>query len=144
MPAADACAQHDEMAINAQRLRTLREQLGWSQEQLADVSGLSARTIQRVEATGAASLETRMALAAALSLAPADLFAAMRPVPGDVPAQAPATVTRPWRRQDTVLTVILLLVLVLFAQMFFGYIVGRDMAIRDNAHAQREAAGGQR
>lgn len=139
---------HDEMAINAQRLRALREQRGWSQEQLADVSGLSARTIQRVEATGAASLETRMALAAALSLAPADLLAAAQPVPddvpGDVPAQAHATATRPWRRQDTVLTVILLLVLVVFAQMFFGYIVGRDMAIRDNAHAQREAAGGKR
>lgn len=135
---------HDEMAIDTQRLRSLREQRGWSQEQLADVSGLSARTIQRVEATGAAALETRMALAVALELAPADLLAAAQPVPADGPVPGHATARQPWRRQDTVITVTLLLALVVFVQLIFGYIVGRDMAIRDDAQAQREPAGGER
>jgi transcriptional regulator with XRE-family HTH domain len=134
---------HDEMAINAQRLRSLREQRGWSQEQLADVSGLSARTIQRVEATGAASLETRMALAAALELAPADLL---------VPAQASRvellppvhpSVARPsFGQHPPLLTMLLLVALLVFAQMIFGYIVGRDMANRDDARVQQETAGG--
>ena len=131
---------HDEMAIDAQRLRFLREQRGWSQEQLADVSGLSARTIQRVEASGAASLETRMALAAALALAPADLLADQAS-----PANLlPATHARPWGRERTLLTAILLIVSLVFAQIFFGYILGRDMAIRDNARAQPETVGGGR
>ncbi len=135
---------HDEMAINAQQLRALREQRGWSQEQLADVSGLSARTIQRVEATGAASLETRMALAAALELAPADLLVPAQASPAKHVSLADAGIVQPWRREHTVLTVVLLLALLVFVQMIFGYIVGRDMANRDDARAQKEAAGGGR
>lgn len=135
---------HDEMAIDAQRLRSLREQRGWSQEQLADVSGLSARTIQRVEATGEAALETRMALAAALELVPADLLAAAQAAPADVLPPVHATVAGQWGRGHTVVTIILLMVLLVFVQMIFGYILGRDMAIRDDARAQQEAAVGER
>lgn len=49
-------------------IQKLRLQRGWSQEQLADVSGLSARTIQRIEGGQSASLETLKALAAAFAV----------------------------------------------------------------------------
>ncbi len=45
-------------------IRKLREDRGWSQEDLAELSGLSVRTIQRVESGGRASLETLKCLAA--------------------------------------------------------------------------------
>lgn len=45
-------------------IRKLRIDKGWSQETLAEVSGLSVRTIQRLERGGKASLETLSALAA--------------------------------------------------------------------------------
>ena len=54
-------------------VRKLRLERGWSQETLAEVSGLSVRTIQRVERGGKASLETLGALAAAFDLDVADL-----------------------------------------------------------------------
>ncbi|MCB2182157.1 MAG: 2TM domain-containing protein [Desulfobulbaceae bacterium] len=46
-------------------VRKLRLERGWSQEQLAEISGLSTRTIQRVERGQKASLESQKALAAA-------------------------------------------------------------------------------
>ncbi|QSX38805.1 helix-turn-helix domain-containing protein [Shewanella sedimentimangrovi] len=49
-------------------VRTLREKHHWSQEQLAQLSGLSLRTIQRVEAGNKASLETLKALASVLEI----------------------------------------------------------------------------
>lgn len=39
-------------------VQKLRLQRGWSQEQLAIVSGLSVRTIQRIDRGQSASLET--------------------------------------------------------------------------------------
>lgn len=45
-------------------IQKLRLQRGWSQEQLADVSGLSVRTIQRLEGGQPGSLESLNALAA--------------------------------------------------------------------------------
>lgn len=45
-------------------VRKLRLQRGWSQEQLADFSGLSIRTIQRIERGQKASLESLKSLAA--------------------------------------------------------------------------------
>ncbi|MBS3797117.1 helix-turn-helix domain-containing protein [Pseudoalteromonas sp. T1lg75] len=44
-------------------IKKLREQKQWSQEQLATVAGLSARTIQRLESGNKASLESLKALA---------------------------------------------------------------------------------
>lgn len=41
---------------------------GWTQEQLAGASGLSKRTIQRVEREASASMETQKALAATFNL----------------------------------------------------------------------------
>jgi len=57
-----------DMSINAERVRTLRESRGWSQEHLAEVAGLSLRTIQRVEAEGRGSRETKLSLAAAFDV----------------------------------------------------------------------------
>lgn len=46
-------------------LKNMRRAKGWSQEQLADISGVSIRTIQRLEAGEGPGLETQKALAAA-------------------------------------------------------------------------------
>ncbi len=56
------------MKVNASLIKRLREERGWSQEHLAAVSGLSARTIQRLEGEGKASHESRLALATALEV----------------------------------------------------------------------------
>ena len=53
------------MSILIQKLRLQR---GWSQEQLADVSGVSVRTIQRLERGQPGSLETLNALAAVFEI----------------------------------------------------------------------------
>lgn len=45
-------------------VRKLRLQRGWSQEQLAEIAGLSTRTIQRLERGQTSSIETMNALAA--------------------------------------------------------------------------------
>lgn len=54
--------------MNGLLIKKMREERAWSQEHLAAASGLSLRTIQRVEAEGRASAETRLALAAALGV----------------------------------------------------------------------------
>jgi transcriptional regulator with XRE-family HTH domain len=61
-------AANVDMQIDSNRIRTEREQRAWSQEHLAEVAGLSLRTIQRVETTGSTSFETARALAAVLEL----------------------------------------------------------------------------
>jgi transcriptional regulator with XRE-family HTH domain len=53
-----------EMKISPSAVRRLRTERGWSQDQLAINSGLSLRTVQRVEAEGIASLSTATSLAA--------------------------------------------------------------------------------
>jgi transcriptional regulator with XRE-family HTH domain len=53
-----------EMKISPAVVRRSRIERGWSQEQLAIASGLSLRTVQRVEAEGIASLSTAASLAA--------------------------------------------------------------------------------
>ncbi len=54
-------------------LKQLRLEKGWTQEQLAGISGVSVRTIQRIEQGAPAGLESAKALAAAFDLALADL-----------------------------------------------------------------------
>lgn len=51
-----------ELAVCIKLFREVRQ---WSQEQLAEISGLNVRTIQRVEQGLSASLDTRRALASA-------------------------------------------------------------------------------
>lgn len=75
------------------------------QEHLASLSGLSLRTIQRVESEGLDSLETRMALAAAFDVAAASLIpsaetaaqAQIKPEPtiADPPNAAPKPYANP-------------------------------------------------
>ena len=57
-----------EMRVNSNRIRSEREKRAWSQEHLADVSGLGVRTIHRIENTGIASLESVKALASVFEL----------------------------------------------------------------------------
>jgi len=54
------------MQINAQRVMELRKKCSWSQDELATAAGLNLRTIQRVENSGTASLQTLKAIASAL------------------------------------------------------------------------------
>ena len=49
-------------------VRKLRLEKGWSQEQLAEMSGLNVRTIQRIESGHKASLESLKCLASALEV----------------------------------------------------------------------------
>ena len=56
------------------RVRTLREARGWTQAHLAEASGVSLRTIQRLERLHSCSAETRMALAAALGVDSRELW----------------------------------------------------------------------
>ncbi|NNC99639.1 MAG: Pr2TM family membrane protein [Gammaproteobacteria bacterium] len=49
-------------------VRKLRLQRGWSQEQLAQMSGLSIRTVQRIERGEQASLESMKSLAAVFEI----------------------------------------------------------------------------
>lgn len=50
------------------RVRNLRLERGWSQEQLAEKSGLSVRTVQRIDRGGHAGLASLQSLAAALEV----------------------------------------------------------------------------
>lgn len=49
-------------------IRKLRLQRGWSQEQLAEMSGLSVRTVQRVEQGKSVSIESAKSIAAVLEI----------------------------------------------------------------------------
>ncbi len=57
-----------DMKINAALIKHLRNQKGWPQEQLALISGISHRTIQRIETSGNCSLESKRALASAFEI----------------------------------------------------------------------------
>ncbi len=62
-----------EKMINKELVKSLRIKQAWSQEQLAEVSGLSLRTIQRIEKDGKCSLESIRSLCSVLDLNPVDL-----------------------------------------------------------------------
>ncbi|MEI8632986.1 helix-turn-helix transcriptional regulator [Vibrio sp. PP-XX7] len=54
-------------------IKALRLQRGWSQEQLAELTGLSVRTIQRVEKGQSPSLESLRAFAAVFDMSVEDI-----------------------------------------------------------------------
>lgn len=54
-----------EMKINSKLIVKLRKEKGWSQQHLSLVSGVSLRTVQRVENEGNTSVETIKSLASA-------------------------------------------------------------------------------
>ena len=56
------------MLIDADKIKTMRLDHGWTQEQLAEMCDVSVRTIQRIEKTGVAALDTTNALAAVLEV----------------------------------------------------------------------------
>lgn len=62
------------MFISPDKLRALRTDRGWSQDQLATTCGVSLRTIQRIEKDGKCSADTHNALASALDVSPNTLL----------------------------------------------------------------------
>lgn len=75
------------MEINSARLRELRVARQWSQEQLAKLSGLNLRTIQRLESGAKISTESLRALAAVFEV-PAESLLASDPKPSQPAVQA--------------------------------------------------------
>lgn len=61
--------------MNTSRIGALRKAKGWTQERLADVSGVAVRTIQRLESGQDANLETLRLIAGALGVEVGELFA---------------------------------------------------------------------
>lgn len=59
-----------DMKVDSQKLIQLRNAKAWSQQHLADVSGLSLRTIQRIEKTQSASHDSIGALASVFEITP--------------------------------------------------------------------------
>jgi transcriptional regulator with XRE-family HTH domain len=54
------------MQVNAEFVRAERQRRGWTQEVLAEIAGLSLRTVQRIESQGLASQESLSSLCVAL------------------------------------------------------------------------------
>jgi transcriptional regulator with XRE-family HTH domain len=69
-----------DMKIKRDILRRERELRAWTQSHLAEVADLSMRTVQRIESTGDASMESASALAAVLNLELADLMEVPRTI----------------------------------------------------------------
>ena len=121
-----------EMSTNAQLIRKLREDRAWSQEHLAAVAGLSARTIQRVEAEGSASRETRMAIATALGVEVSQLNRAAEAPAATAPIATVPPVPAPWGGPSMVERVLWGLLACVLVMAFFGYHLGKDAALRDD------------
>lgn len=96
-----------DMKIDPLKIKQLREARGWSQEHLAEVAGLSPRTVQRIEAEGNASPESRMALAAALGVMAAEL-GPPPPAPDSIPAapRQPELRQGDWRRHAMIFLIV--------------------------------------
>lgn len=62
------------MKIDSNMVKKLRTEKNWSQEQLSEASGLSLRTIQRLESGGNASIETLRALSEVFDIDPKALI----------------------------------------------------------------------
>jgi transcriptional regulator with XRE-family HTH domain len=61
--------------VNIQRLLGLREARGWSQEHLAEVAGISLRTVQRMEAGRPVSANAFQAVSSAFDTQVSELLA---------------------------------------------------------------------
>jgi len=120
-----------EMNANAQLIRKLREERAWSQEHLAAVAGVSARTIQRVEAEGSASAETRMAIATALGVEVSQLNRSEEPQAAVVPAATASVSPAQWGGPSMVERVVWGLLAYAVVMGIFAYGLGKDLAIHD-------------
>jgi transcriptional regulator with XRE-family HTH domain len=67
-----------ELQLRPETIRAERERRAWTQEHLAELAGLGVRTIQRVESSGTASVESATALSAVLEIPLAALRADAR------------------------------------------------------------------
>lgn len=76
-------------------VQKLRIQRGWSQEQLAELSGLSVRTIQRIERGQPASAETLKSLASVFEIDFSVLMPADTPAPDPEAPMAAETLNPP-------------------------------------------------
>ncbi|MCI1831973.1 MAG: helix-turn-helix domain-containing protein [Bifidobacterium sp.] len=63
--------------MNTTAVADLRKRRGWTQERLASESGVTTRTIQRIEAGSGANLQTLSLLAGALEVDVQDLFSTL-------------------------------------------------------------------
>ena len=68
------------MKVDGELVADLRKNKFWSQEELAIASGLNLRTVQRVETTGVASLQSKKALSSAFDIEVNDLDYKEKPV----------------------------------------------------------------
>jgi transcriptional regulator with XRE-family HTH domain len=62
-------------------VKVYRDAMGWSQETLAELSGLTVRTIQRVEAEQPSGLDTRRAIARGFQIPDLNVFNKPNPFP---------------------------------------------------------------
>ncbi len=62
------------MKIDQNKIKELRHHRNWSQEQLSEISGLSLRTIQRIENGSNISLDSLKVLAKTFMVDPSDLL----------------------------------------------------------------------
>jgi transcriptional regulator with XRE-family HTH domain len=81
-----------KLEVDGDKIRRLRIQRAWSQEQLADVAGIGYRTVQRIETSGKATFESLQAIAAAFELSPDELQKRQDP---PVPAEPPKKAVHP-------------------------------------------------
>lgn len=63
-----------EMKLDINKLKNLRETKAWSQAHLADVAGLSLRTIQRIEKLGVASPDSVKAICSSYDIEASELI----------------------------------------------------------------------
>lgn len=126
-----------DMKIDAQRMRSERLRRAWSQDHLATISGLGLRTVQRIERTGAASLESAAALASVLELPVEELLTGGAVAPGFA---GKLLALRPWLLLPCAVAALLLLPPELNTQaaILLGLWVGFEVVV---ALARRRGAG---
>lgn len=91
-----------KVKVNGKRIQQLRTQHAWTQEQLADKTGLSARTVQRLERGETASMESIQGLAAIFDVSPEDLIAEPNR----------AHFSAPWSRKLQITTAVFLAIII--------------------------------
>lgn len=110
------------MILSIEKLKNLRGEKGWSQEVLAKATGLSVRTIQRIESDGKASAESVLSIASVFNATPDALKA------------APNAIEVNWTRKIIMKNLLALLVIsgvitmvIMFAASFTAYIDGTTL-----------------
>jgi transcriptional regulator with XRE-family HTH domain len=119
------------MKVDSSYVKAQREQRAWSQEHLAEVTGLGLRTIQRIEKTGTASYESALALAAVFEI---DVATLRERALGDGPCVERGPYIRvPVRPFVGVLAVLATGAALLFATRSFADQVLMDVSVALNA-----------